>query len=128
MVKISPLLLHYYALIARSPRIIIVGIVLFVLVFLLGCADLRRYVAADRGFVSLRAKQEFGLGQEQNNYYVIEGNGTLSRGDTTHTVSTLLGRPDSISSSFEGYEIWTYELKKIKIYFDQGYLKHIREF
>jgi hypothetical protein len=99
-----------------------------VLAFLSGCADLNRYVAADRGFVSLRAKQEFGLGQERNNYYVIEGVGTIHLGDTKNAVSTLLGRPDNITSSFEGYEIWTYELKKIKIYFDQRYVKHIREF
>ncbi len=92
-------------------------LLLFFFLFLAGCAEARKYVSVNRGFVNLRLKKNFGQGKTLKTYYVTEQGDILNIGDSEDEVLTLLGQPSSEEMTISGYTIWVYKERNLKIYF-----------
>lgn len=112
--------------IGNSGRLFI--LVLLIGIFFMGCTKLRGYVARDKGFVSLRVKKLFGQGEEIKEFYVSSNGAIINIHDTQDRVFSVLGRPDRIESIWEGYQIWVYGNERLKIYFEDGYVKGLQKF
>ena len=97
-----------------------------VLVFI-GCVQRRDYTGVRDGHFGVDVKRSFGPGREMKDYYVIEGGEGIVKNDTKDEVFSKLGEPDSIAITLEGYEAWTYEVRKLELLFKDGYLKEWRE-
>ncbi|MCM8774205.1 MAG: outer membrane protein assembly factor BamE [Candidatus Omnitrophica bacterium] len=89
------------------------------------CAKLKDYISTERGFLNVRIKKSFGQGEDIKNYYVTDEGFIINRGDSKEYVYKILGRPENIKTSLEGEEFWTYEERKLEIYFDDGYVRSI---
>jgi hypothetical protein len=97
------------------------GIIL--LLVLTGCTRVGDYVGASHGYVTLGMKQKFGDGGEKKNYYALDEMTIIAPGALKPDVREKLGLPDKVESNIEGYEIWIYESRNIKLFFEKEKFK-----
>lgn len=95
----------------------------FLLVGIVGCIQMRDYTGVKNGAFGLNVKKSFGEGKEKKDYYVIKGGEGIVIGDTKKEIIALIGLPDKVSTTLEGYECWVYEERKIELLFHEGRLK-----
>jgi hypothetical protein len=93
------------------------------LIFLPGCTRVGDYVGASHGYVTLGMKQKFGNGGEKKNYYALDEMTIIAPGDFKPDVREKLGLPDKVESNIEGYEIWIYGDRNIKLFFEKEKFK-----
>lgn len=93
-------------------------IVFLLFIFFCGCARVGDYVGTTHGYLTLGMKQKFGGGGEKKNYYALDEMTIISPGALKPDVREKLGLPDKIESNIEGYEIWIYNNRKIKLFFE----------
>lgn len=97
-----------------------------ILIASVGCTSLRGYVSGERGFLSARVKQAWGEGEAVHEYYITREKYIVNVGDSNERIHDLLGFPDAMEQTLEGYEIWFYKNRNLKLYFDDGCLKSIK--
>jgi hypothetical protein len=95
---------------------------------LCGCVFLRGYVSGEEGAISVRAKKAFGQGNQIKEFYITKEGEIINLFDTKDRVKNILGVPSQKEYSLEGYTIWIYKEKQLKIYFDKGYVRRISHF
>lgn len=100
------------------------------IIFVTGCAQVkagysqaRDYVGVHHGKVNVGLRQNFGQGLDKKNYYVINKDNIIAVGDSKEEVIKNAGYADKIERSIDGYEVWVYNQKKIKLFFDKEHLK-----
>jgi len=91
-------------------------------IFLASCVEMRDYTGVRDGFFGLDFKKGFGQGEDRKDYYLIQGEIAIVRGDSKNEIITKLGYPKEIVVTLERYECWIYQEKKIKLFFDGDYL------
>jgi hypothetical protein len=89
----------------------------------MGCAQAKDYVGVHHGSLTVGMKQGFGQGGEKKNYYVVDKDSVVAIGDSKEAIIRTLSYPDKIERSIDGYEVWIYNGKKIKLFLDKEYLK-----
>ncbi len=93
------------------------------LVMLAGCAQVRDYVGVKEGAFGLNLRSGFDQGADRKDYYLTEEGDCLVIGDTKDEITALVGAPDKIKTTLEGYEEWVYEDEKVKLFFGDERLK-----
>jgi hypothetical protein len=96
----------------------------FLTVFLLffclcGCNDAGDYVGVTHGYLTLGMKQKFGEGGEKKKFYALSDTTVIAPGELKQAVCDKIGLPDKVQSNNEGYEIWIYEKRNIKLFFEK---------
>ena len=101
---------------------------IIVLVFFLfvcsGCVQMRDWTGKKNGGVVVFSKTEFGQGQSDRDYYMIDDNNYVIIDDTKNEILAKLGSPDSMSSGADGHVDWVYLDKKVTLVFEGDCLKH----
>lgn len=92
---------------------------LFILIFLLSCARAGEYAGVNHGYVTVGLKQRFGSGADKKKYHLTKEGAELIPGASKEIVRREIGAPDKIQSNNEGYEVWIYNERKLKLYFDK---------
>jgi hypothetical protein len=93
-----------------------------------GCAQAKNYVGVSHGHLNVGMKQHFGQGANKKNFYNIDKDTVIAVGDSKESVILSIGYPDKCERSLEGYEVWVYNAKRLKLFFDKEYLKEWRVF
>ncbi|MEI8350604.1 MAG: hypothetical protein WCI77_10695 [Candidatus Omnitrophota bacterium] len=93
--------------------------VALLLLFLFGCARAGDYAGVNHGYMTVGIKQRFGEGADNRKYYVTKEGIELLPGAGKDTIRQHIGAPDKIQRNNEGYEVWTYNERKLKLYFDK---------
>jgi len=91
----------------------------FSLIFLSGCAHVGDYVGTTHGYLTVGRKLKFGDGGEKKNYYILDDITVIAPGELKQAVREKIGLPDKVESNNEGYEIWVYEDRNIKLFFEK---------
>ncbi|MDD5070019.1 MAG: hypothetical protein PHV17_04760 [Candidatus Omnitrophica bacterium] len=86
------------------------------------CVQLRDYTGARDGAFGLERTKRIGKGVASKDYYVVSGGEGIVKNDTKDEVFTKMGTPDKIETSVEGYELWFYEERKVKLTFENDAL------
>ncbi|MDP2922318.1 MAG: hypothetical protein Q8O30_01160 [Candidatus Omnitrophota bacterium] len=89
-----------------------------------GCAQAKDYVGFHHGYLNVGMKQSFGQGGSKKNYYNVDKDTVITIGENKDDIIVDIGYPDKRERSLEGYEVWIYSEKKLKLFFDK---KHLRE-
>lgn len=88
-----------------------------------GCAKMRDYTFNKDGYFGFKLKKRIGEGQDfKKDYYLTAEGISLIVRDTKNEVITKLGLPDEVDRNVEDYDIWLYKERKLKLFFDKGYL------
>jgi len=88
-------------------------------IFLCGCADAGDYVGVTHGYLTLGMNQKLGSGGEKKKFYALSETTVIAPGELKQTVRDKIGLPDKVQSNNEGYEIWIYEERNIKLFFEK---------
>lgn len=88
-------------------------------IFFCGCNDVGDYVGATHGYLTLGMKQKFGEGGEKKRFYTLDNTTVIAPGELKQAVCEKIGLPDKVQSNNEGYEIWIYEERNIKLFFEK---------
>lgn len=94
-------------------------IALLLLIHFSGCSSVDDYVGVTHGYLTVGMKQKFGDGGEKKNFYALDDMTIIAPGELKQTVWEKIGLPDKVESNNEGYEIWIYEERKIKLFFEK---------
>ena len=86
------------------------------------CVQMRDYTGTRDGAFGLEKTKRFGKGDASKDYYVVSGGEGLVKNDTKDEVFIKMGTPDKIETSVEGYELWFYEARKVKLVFESDSL------
>jgi hypothetical protein len=79
-----------------------------------GCVQMRDYTGSRDGRFGLDVSKGFGKGAvPKKDYYVVSGGEGIVIGDNKNEVTQKIGLPDTVSSTFEGYESWTYNEREV---------------
>jgi hypothetical protein len=89
---------------------------------------MRDYTGVYDGAFSLYMKQHFGAGAENKDYYIVEDNFAIVEGDTKKEATALLGLPDKVTTTLEGYECWIYEDKGLELLFHEDRIQSWRSY
>jgi hypothetical protein len=92
----------------------------------MGCAQAKDYVGVHHGSLTVGMKQRFGQGGNKKNYYVVDKDSVVAVGDNKEAIARNLGYPDKVERSIDGYEVWVYKERKVKLFLDKEYLKEWR--
>lgn len=92
--------------------------ILLFLLFFCGCAKADNYVGATHGYFTVGMKQGFGEGGEKKKFYALDDMDLIIPGALKQSVRNKIGLPDKIEMNNEGYEIWIYEERNIKLFFE----------
>lgn len=87
------------------------------------CARMRDYTGVRNGSFGLDIQKGFGQGGEKKDYYVTEDGVSFVVRDKKSEIIAKLGFPDSKETTVEGYECWEYKNRKLKLFFQDDYLK-----
>ena len=94
------------------------GLVLVALFLILAaCVEMRDYTGERDGAFGLDVKTGFDEGADKKDYHLFEDGVGLVIGDTKNEVTLKIGLPDKVDTTFEGYETWEYDQRKIKLVF-----------
>ena len=91
--------------------------VIFLAVFIFGCAEMRDYTSIRGGAFVLDAQRGFDAGVDKKDYLLISGNIALIIGDSEKEVIFKIGLPDIIERGLDGDGIWLYGERKIDLIF-----------
>ncbi|MFA5007690.1 MAG: hypothetical protein WC546_00500 [Candidatus Omnitrophota bacterium] len=83
------------------------------------CAGAGDYVGATHGYLTVGMKRKFGDGGEKKNFYALDNTTVIAPGELKQTVREKIGLPDKIQSNNEGYEVWIYDSRNIKLFFEE---------
>ena len=106
----------------------VIFVVLTVVVLISGCVQMRDYTGTREGAAGLDVKNRFGAGLEKKDYYVVKDGDGIVIGDNKDEVIAMLGLPDQVNTTLEGYEYWTYDKRSLKLFFSQDRLREWEEF
>ena len=96
---------------------------------LTGCVEMRDYTGVRDGAFGLNVKQGFGKGSDhKKDYYLVEDGKAVILGDTKNEVIALIGTPDNIKTTLEGYESWLYGEMGLELLFENDKVVEWREF
>jgi hypothetical protein len=84
---------------------------------------MRDYTYRCNGSFGLRYKKGFGQGVEEKDYYITRDGVSLIYCDTKSEVLKKIGSPDKIDKSISGEEVWDYQDRKLKLFFQEDFLK-----
>ncbi len=84
-----------------------------------GCARAGNFVGATHGYVTVGMKQKFGSGGEKESCYAIDNMTVIAPGELKRSVKEKIGSPDKVESTVEGYEVWIYKERNIKLFFEK---------
>ncbi len=105
----------------KYPYVIVT---VLMVVLLAGCVQMRDYTGSRDGRFGLDVSKGFGKGAEpKKDYYVISGGEGIIIGDTKNEITKKIGLPDKVTSTFEGYESWTYNEREVIFIFSGGRLR-----
>ena len=93
-----------------------------------GCVQMRDYTGVRDGAAGLDIKNQFGPGQSTKDYYVVSAGDGIVVGDTKDEVIAQLGLPDEVSTTLEGYEVWIYKTRSLKLFFSGDRFREWQEF
>ncbi len=93
--------------------------VAFLFIFFCGCSDVGDYVGVTHGYLTLGMKQKFGDGGEKKKIYALDDTTVIAPGEFKQAIREKIGLPDKVQSNNEGYEIWIYEERNIKLFFEK---------
>lgn len=93
--------------------------IFLLLVFLCNCAGAGDYVGTTHGYLTLGMKQKFGEGGEKKKFYPFNDTNAIEPGEPKQAVKNKIGLPDKIETNNEGYEIWTYKERNVKLFFEK---------
>jgi hypothetical protein len=103
-------------------------IVLSILAVSAGCVQMRDYTGERDGHFGLDVSRGFGKGIEpRKDYYVISGGEGIVVGDTKSEITKKIGLPDSVTSTFEGYECWRYHQRSVEFIFSGEELREWKQ-
>jgi len=106
-----------------------ISILVFIMVVaIFGCVQMRDYAKVDSEQVGLGLRHDFGKGEPvRKDYYVISGGDGIIIGDSKNEITKKIGLPDKVTSTFEGYERWTYTERGVVFIFSGDRLIEWRE-
>ena len=90
---------------------------IILLVSATGCVQMRDYTGVREGAFGLDIKKGIGEGELKKDYYVVKDGVGLFMGDSKGEVINIIGLPNDVDTTFEGYERWIYEERKVKLIF-----------
>jgi len=85
---------------------------------------LRSYVSAEKGFINLRLKKQFGEGKQLQEYFITRDK-IINKGDNVSYLVKILGYPDEVNISLSGYNIWAYKKKNVTFYIVDNRVEYI---
>jgi len=89
------------------------------LLFVLGCAEMRDYTGIRNGSFGLDIQRGFDEGGVKKDYCLLKEGVDLVARDTKDEVVSKLGFPDKIGNTLDGCEKWVYEGDKISLFFKE---------
>jgi len=92
-----------------------------------GCVQMRDYTGVKEGAFGLDIQKGFGDGNHKKDYYLVKDGQGVVAGDKKNEVVNLMGLPDRIESTLEGYEGWFYENRNIILLFKDNKLDSWRQ-
>lgn len=106
-----------------------INIIVFIILFgVFGCVQMRDYAKVTNNSVGVGVRHDFGKGKDvRKDYYVISGGDGIIIGDTKNEITKKIGLPDKVTSTFEGYERWTYIQRGVVFTFNGERLIEWRE-
>lgn len=87
------------------------------------CVQMRDYTGIRNGSFGIDIKKGFGQGKEKKDYYITEDGVSFVVHDKKSEIVSKLGFPDERDVTLEGYECWIYKNRKLKLFFQDNYLK-----
>lgn len=87
------------------------------------CVQMRDYTGIRNGSFGIDIQKGFGEGKEKKDYYITEDGVSFVVHDKKSEIVSKLGFPDEREVTLEGYECWIYKNRKLKLFFQDDYLK-----
>jgi len=87
-------------------------------IIICGCVQMRDYTGVREGVFGLDINKGFGEGADKKDYYVFKDGINLISGDSKDEIIAKIGLPDKRDITLDKSEVWTYEERKIQLYFD----------
>ena len=109
-----------------SFRVIFAVLTLTILIS--GCVQMRDYTGTRDGAAGLDVENRFGPGAAKKDYYIVKDGDGIVIGDSKDEVIAMLGIPDEVKTTLEGYEYWVYTERNLKLFFSQDRLREWQEF
>lgn len=106
----------------------IIFTVLTAVVLISGCVQMRDYTGTRDGAAGLDVENRFGPGDAKKDYYVVKDGEGIVIGDSKDEVIAMLGLPDEVKTTLEGYEYWIYAQRNLKLFFSQDRFREWQEF
>lgn len=94
-------------------------VALFILIFTMGCVQMRDYTGIREGAFGLDIKKGFDEGGDKKDYCVVGEGIAFVIGDSKNEVIAGIGLPDKVETTLAGHESWIYEDRKINLFFKE---------
>ncbi len=87
-------------------------LVIFLVIFMVSCVQMRDYTGIKDGSFGLDVKSGFDTGARDKDYYLVGEDTAIIIGDTKREVIFKIGLPTMIEAGLDGDECWLYDGKK----------------
>ncbi|MFH1504053.1 MAG: hypothetical protein ABIH08_01505 [Candidatus Omnitrophota bacterium] len=87
------------------------------LILACGCVQMRDYTGIRDGAFGFDIKKGLGKGADKKDYLVFKGGVNIIIGDSKDEITAKIGLPNKVNRTLEQEEIWTYEDRKVNLFF-----------
>ncbi len=101
----------------KNLRSFILCFLVLILGSIYGCVQMRDYTGVRDGSFGLDINKGFDQGVDRKDYYMISEDVALIVSDTKNDVIFKIGLPAKTNIELDGYESWSYEDRRIDLFF-----------